>query len=219
MTRFFRSLLLSVAAFAATAYVPIASCVLAPQVFAQSFHELREISDQYRDATVAFERHVNRAKYFDNYDERLADRLECVAREFRSAAKNPKDIQRLLFQWQDLTATHFRAEETLVRAHAGCDPELLRCWQPVAETFACLADEMKCFAGHPHSHGGANTNPHPTSQLQPSFGSPNGFDGRGPATQRRPNAAIFPDTRGVQLDPRRDIGAAIAASILNRLLN
>ena len=228
MTRSIRSLLLSVAAFAATVSAPIASSIIAPQASAQSFHRLREISDEYRDATVAFERHVCRAKYFDNYDEQLADRLECVAREFHSAAKNPKDVQRLLFHWQDLTATHFRAEEMLVRAHASCDPELLRCWQPVSESFACLAEEMKCYSNHPNSHRGANT-PAMGGDDAADFGRFGEYGENDLRSQRLPNYAVpnsysaprgySGHTQGVQLDPRREIGAAIATSILNRLLN
>jgi len=259
MTRFIRSLVLS-AAFV----VPIASSLFALPATAQVPHDLCEISDEYRSAALAFERHAYRAKYFDSYDERLADRLENVAREFRSAARNPKDVQRLLYHWQDLAATHVRVEETLVRAHAGCDPELLRCWQPVAETFTCLAEEMKCFRapiGHVHGHaedsqpmfdpfgngtgyfqqpseysarppfpsretpnGYSNQNQINQGQFdarfrQTPFGIQPNFGNDRPVNQIRPNVPAYPRRPSVQVDPGRKIGAAIAATILNRLLN
>jgi len=260
MTRFIRSLLLS----AAACITPIASSLFALPAMAQTSHDLCQISDEYRNAALGFERHAYRAKYFDSYDERLADRLENVAREFRSAARNPKDVQRLLYHWQDLAATHFRVEEMLVRAHAGCDPKLLRCWQPVAETFTCLAEEMKYFTnpiGRVHDHAG-NSQPtfdpfgNGTGYRQqpseygarppfPSRETPNGyidqnqmnqnqFDARfrqtpfgiqpnfgsdRPVNQIRPSVPAYPSRQSVQVNPRREIGAAIAATILNRLFN
>jgi hypothetical protein len=271
MPRFIRSLVLFTTASAAI----VISSLLMTAASAQPSHALCEISDEYRNATVDFERHVYRAKYFDSYDERLADRLECAAREFRSAAKNPNDIRRLLYHWQDLTALHVRSQELLVNAHADCDPELLRCWQPVAETFACLVEEMRCLAagGHDRPYPGFSGAPgiygperlHGTERLygpdrpygpeplyvperlergsefgmrpegnlgyavprgsagplgtqaplrnQPSLG------GNRAAVQLRPQVFSDPSQRGVPVDPGRELGAAIAATILNRLLN
>lgn len=119
---------------------------------AQSSAELRHASDRYRDAAREFDRYVNRAGYFSRFDERLADRLEDMAREFRSAARNPRDVERLIYHWNDLTATHIRVEETLIRGCGRPDPTLFRLWREVTQSYAYVASEMQCFTGGHVSH-------------------------------------------------------------------
>jgi len=237
---------------------------------AQSPHSLRRASDEYRDAALAFERHVHRAGYFDHYDKRLADRLENVSSDFRGAARNPGDLSRLLYHWNDLTTTHARVAQSLVVGCGRPDPELIRCWQRVDDTLGCLAIEMQCFTHDHHlphvsnrpSHDGtfpANSPEYeslfdgrseslrgqnrrvyapqladPRFQNDPRFAAPGFQEDRflgarplvpsQPSVQIRPNFPPFDGSRfsgsqGSQVDSRREVGAVIAASILNRLLN
>jgi hypothetical protein len=209
-------------------FVPATNALVASPVHAQSTASLRAASDRYRDAVLDFERHVFRAGYFDRYEKQLADRLEDVSGDFRSATRDSRNIDRLLFHWNDLTTTHERVELTLVRGCSRPDPELLRCWVPVAETFVCLVEEMRCLTGG-HSH--VHRSNRPSVEPFPSFADPryrdprlvdprfNGFQVNPPAVQLRPSTPPFTGSRGAQVEPRREIGAIIAATLLNRLLN
>lgn len=267
MARSIRSLLV-VMSLALTA--PASLVLTATAVHAQSTHSLRRASEDYRDAAQAFERHVHRAGYFDHYDKRLADRLEDISADFRSAARNPGDLSRLLYHWNDLTTTHARVEQALVVGCGRPDPELIRCWQKVDDALGCLAIEMQCFTRNHHSPHVSNRPAHrvtfpagfpryesqfeghsegrhdqhrpvykpqladPRGWNDPRFSDPRFQDGgvhgarsapsRQPTVQIRPSASpvvgsSFFDNQGSQVDSRRDVGAAIAASILNRLLN
>ncbi len=229
----------------------LATTVFSPAAHAQSNRSLRSASDRYREAVLGFERHVYRAGYFDHYAKRLADRLEDISGEFRSAAHNPGDVPRLLYHWTDLTTTQARVDATLVRGCSRPDPELLRCWEPVLIAYNCLVEEMNGYTTghqHPHLSGRSPVTPYPVVPQYNGFPQggfpqggigyggqtgfdqnynflpqgfpPSGFDPNPPAVQFRPNTPPFTGSRGAQqVDPRREIGAAIAATLLNRLLN
>jgi hypothetical protein len=243
---------------------------------AQSYHALRAASEEYRDVVLNFESHINTGRQFDKYDRRVADRLEDASGEFRSAARNPRDVERLLHHWNDVSIAHQLAERMVL----GCghpDPALLECWRPVAETYLCLVAEMRCFAGHgghgghgghssyrvpvdsyadqwnrgglrqdpsrfdsgypgigfpgsvhPH-HGGVYAPSHNPRALpphvQPGYGRDFRSNGTVPPSDWRPDGrGGFQSNRQPAIeirpaDPRREVGAAIAATILNSLLN
>lgn len=218
--------LLLTAAFASA--IPVSSSLWATPAHAQSTPGLRAAADEYRDAARHFERHVESAGYFNHYDRRLADRLEDVAGDFRSAARDPHDTRRLLYHWSDLTSTHVRVETVLVHGCSHPDPHLLQCWQPVVDAYACLVAEMHCYTHGRHSHGYQRpyisgrppVDPYPAF---PSYGYPHalpyGSPSYGSASQYRPSTPPFQGSRGFQIESRRDVGAAVAATILNRLFN
>ena len=263
----------------AGAFVALAGLFSGTSAEAQSLHSLRAATEEYRDAARNFESHVRSDRRFSHYDRRVADRLEDASSDFRSAARNPRDVERLLHYWNEVSAAHFLAER-LVRGCGRPDPALLECWHPVAEAYQCLVAEMRCLSGHgghssyripvdpqpsPWHHGGVNHGgmhhgglnqggfpsqafpggeiPHDGGfrgvdeyrvprdpRLDPGWAEP-GFgrnlrtpspvpsrpwqnDGLGSVQgYRQPAVEVRP------VDPRREVGAAIAVSILNRLLS
>jgi len=237
-----RSLLLTVSI---ALVAPLLMTLQTSTAQAQSFHSLRRASDDYRAAVLGFERHVNRANYFDHYDRRLADRLEDVSSDFRSATRNASDVPRILYHWNNLNGTHALVEQTLVVGCGHPDPELVRCWQPVVAALNCLTAEMRCFTGgHRAPHvsnrpdydsyqrapvydesyrdGGFEYQIQPgfgVQPMDPRFGGVRAFPPSQPAVQVRPRTPPFLGSYGSQVDPRREMGAAITATILNRLLN
>lgn len=222
-----------------------ASLAVTAPANAQSSPELRRASDGYRDAAREFDRYVNRAGYFSRFDERLADRLEEMAREFRSAARNPRDVERLIYHWNDLTATHIRVEETLIRGCGRPDPTLLHLWGEVTRSYAYVASEMQCFTGgHVSNRFPSEWDRVPVQPLPaPSRFQHDDFyydaipyrhqddcqfrSGR-PDWHVSPGHANFPQQHGGnasfsghgrQVNPRAEVGAVIAATLLNRLLD
>ena len=130
--------------------IPIIFAVLFTTAHAESTHSLRAAADDYRQAALDFERYVQRAGYFNQYDKRLADRHADISSEFRSASRSPRDISRLLYHWGDLNAIHFRIEETVVRRCLAHDPDLGRVWHLVDDAYECLVYELRHVTDHHH---------------------------------------------------------------------
>ncbi len=165
---------------------------------------LREASDHFREVVLKFEAHVYRSRYIASRDKKLADDLEDASGAFRSAARNPRDLERLLYRWNELTAIQLRVEQVLIRSCERPDPELLRCWEPVVFEYLHLVEEMQCYTGgHGHS-------PQASRPYQPQYTVPQAGFGYGQYQSNRP---------ALDIDPRRDLGAAIATTLLNRLLS
>jgi hypothetical protein len=197
-----------------------ASLAATASASAQSSAELRHASDRYRDAAREFDRYVNRAGYFSRFDERLADRLEEMARDFRSAARNPRDVERLIYHWNDLTATHIRVEETLIRGCGRPDPTLLHLWREVTRSYAYVASEMQCFTGGHASHRFPSDWDRAPVHLRTAPGRFQHDDFHYdsiPYGHRGGNLNF--SSNGRQVTPRAEVGAVIAATLLNRLLN
>ncbi|MCO8122035.1 hypothetical protein NHH03_09825 [Stieleria sp. TO1_6] len=173
-------------------------------------------ADQYREAVRKFERLVLRTRYVERYDERLADDLEDSTSRLKTAARDPRRLDRLFERFAHTQILHCRVEEVFfLRTVYPPNPQWDACWQIVNLTYQNLVQEMRCLqsvrhAGHGHAIYQEPTeikiqvpavlprplyqNDYPYQyQSQPSL----------PAPVAPPRPAAF-DTRGEPLEVRLD---------------
>jgi hypothetical protein len=107
---------------------------------------LDEAASCYRDVVRRFEQHVQRVRYIEPCDERLVDDLEDASGDFRSAARHPEDLSRLLYTWETVSSLQARVELALFRrGNYPCHPLLEQCWQEVVVHYGRLAALMDGF--------------------------------------------------------------------------
>ena len=93
---------------------------------------LYRATDEYRDAVKDFERAVDRSRYMDRAQERIADDLEDASSRLRSAARRPERADRLLRAWNETQYLQRRAE-VVIFANPNCPSglELSASWNRV----------------------------------------------------------------------------------------
>ncbi len=144
--------------FFSTAFVFLTAFGVAPAVRADFDHPLYLAADHYRDTVREFERLSDRVRYLDSYTERAVDRLYGASNLLRVAARNPRDVDRLLDRYYDVVGLQDRIEATLF-ATGYADPRLAACWTDVRRAFAVVATHLEGGGGF----GGV------ASRLPPSF--------------------------------------------------
>ncbi|WP_146528842.1 hypothetical protein [Novipirellula artificiosorum] len=110
------------------------STTLFVAAFAKAGHEptLYRAADDYRDAVVHFERDVLRLRYVHRDDKRLVDRLEDATSRLRSESRHARDLNRLLYRWEEIQLLHQTVRSALFgRPCYPRNPELAVCWQEV----------------------------------------------------------------------------------------
>ena len=102
-------------------------------------------ADRYRDAVVEFERLIRKTHYVQSCDERLADDLEDSTSRLRSAARDPRRIDRLERYAAETDAYHQRVE--LVFFGIGkypANPRWEACWLIVSRAHQRLYHQLQC---------------------------------------------------------------------------
>ncbi|QDV61519.1 hypothetical protein [Crateriforma conspicua] len=127
---------------------------IAPATVALANHDtpLYRAADYYRDAVREFETHSDRARYLDSYTERAIDRLNSAANLLRTAARDPRNTDRLLDRYYDVVGLQDRIEATLFSS-GYADPRLSACWTDVRRAFTILSTHLELGG----AYGGAVT--------------------------------------------------------------
>jgi len=95
----------------------------------------------YRDIVRDFERLSDRVHCLDRYTETAIDRLYGASNSLRSAARNPRNFERILDRYYDVVGLHRRVEAGL--ASGPVDPRLAACWVDVQRAFVALTHEIE----------------------------------------------------------------------------
>ncbi len=126
---------------------------------------------QYRAAIVGFEDAVLRVRGIDRGDERLVDQLEDATAKMRLAARNPRHLNRLFHEWQDVKKLHAQVEMTIFGKYTP-HHELVQRWNAARYHYALFADEFFYQVENPR-HGNTVRKVQSSSARRASYlGSP-----------------------------------------------
>jgi hypothetical protein len=122
-------------------------------VQAEGSKSLYVLANQYRVATDAFEQTVESVRGINRGDERLVNRLDDASRKMRLAAKNPRHLNRLFHEWQDVQELHAEVERTIFGTYTP-NHDLVQAWNNVSYAYILFAEEYFYQIENP-GHDGA----------------------------------------------------------------
>jgi len=135
----------------AIAFLLIVSMSTSP-VEAKGSKSLYLLASQYRSAVSAFEETVLEVRGIDRADERLVDRLDDGSAKMRLAAKNPRHLNRLFHEWQDVQKLHFQVESRIFGKYTP-NYDLTQAWNLVTYNYILFAQEYFYQVENPNHDG------------------------------------------------------------------
>ena len=141
--------------FRLTILLAVATGILTEASVAQaaSKRPLYILACQYGAAVDQFERTVLSVRGIDRGDERLVDRLDDASGKMRLAARNPRHLNRLFHEWQDVQKLHAEVEAKVFGKYTP-NHDLVQAWNVVAYQFVLFAEEYFYQIENP-GHDGA----------------------------------------------------------------
>lgn len=114
---------------------------------------LYALACQYGAAIDQFEQAVLQVRGIDRGDERLIDRLDDASGRMRLAARNPRHLNRLFHEWQDVQKLHAEVEAKIFGKYTP-NHDLVQTWNLVAYQYVLFAEEYFYQIENP-GHDGA----------------------------------------------------------------
>lgn len=123
-----------------------------PFVQAKGSKSLYLLASQYQSAVTAFEKTVLEVRGIDRGDERLVDRLDDASVKMRLAAKNPRHLNRLFHEWQDVQKLHLQVESRIFGKYTP-NHDLTQTWNLVTYNYILFAEEYFYQIENPNHDG------------------------------------------------------------------
>ena len=112
---------------------------------------LFQLAGQYETAVENFERAVLSVRGIDRSDEKLVDRLDDATAKMRLAARNPRHLNRLVHEWQDVQKLEAQVEAKIFGKYTP-HHDLIQAWQTVIYYRSLFAEEFFYHVENPR-HG------------------------------------------------------------------
>ena len=137
------------------------ACIAAVLVFtisssnaeAEQNQPLFNLAARYEASVKLFEKMVLRTRGIDRADERLVDRLDDATKRLRLGARNPRHLNRVFHEWQDVQKLHAQVEAKIFGKYTP-NHELVRSWDEARYSYSLFAEE---FFYHIENPGHGNT--------------------------------------------------------------
>lgn len=126
-----------------TALFAIVSALLVHASPAHAEHRppLYNLALRYESAVENFEKTVLQVRGIDRADERLVDRLDDDAARFRLAARNPRHLNKLFNEWDQIQKLHAQVEARIFGKYTP-NHELIYGWDVVVYQYDLFAQEL-----------------------------------------------------------------------------
>lgn len=112
---------------------------------------LYELAAQYEASVESFERIVLKTRGIDRSDKRVVDRLDDASRKLRLGTRNPRHLNRVFHQWQNVQQLHAQVESLIFGKYTP-HHDLVRSWNTVRYYQALFAEEFFYHVENPR-HG------------------------------------------------------------------
>lgn len=112
---------------------------------------LYELATRYEATVKVFEQVVLKTRGIDRADERLVDRLDDATKKLRLGARNPRQLNRVFYEWRDVQKLHAQVEATIFGKYTP-HHDLVRSWDEVRYSYSLFAEEFFYHIENPR-HG------------------------------------------------------------------
>lgn len=102
---------------------------------------LYQLAARYEACVEAFERVVLKTRGIDRADRRLVDRLDDASRQLKLSGRNPRHLNRVFHEWQDVQKLHAQVEATIFGKYTP-NHDLRFTWEEVRFRYALFAEEF-----------------------------------------------------------------------------
>ena len=133
--------------------IALAFVTSASNAEAEQKQPLYNLATRYESSVKLFERMVLQTRGIDRADERLVDRLDDATKRLRLGARNPRHLNRVFHEWQNVQKLHAQVEATIFGKYTP-NHELVRSWDEARYSYALFAEE---FFYHVENPGHGNT--------------------------------------------------------------
>jgi hypothetical protein len=134
-------------------FATVSILIQASDTQAASKRPLYVLACQYGAAVDQFEQTILSVRGIDRGDERLVDRLDDASGRMRFAARNPRHLNRLFHEWQDVKKLHAEVEARIFGKYTP-NHDLVQAWNLVAYHYVLFAEEYFYQIENP-GHDGA----------------------------------------------------------------
>ncbi len=128
------------------------------EVQGKGSESLYRLANQYCAAVSNFEKTVLRVRGIDRGDERLVDRLDDASVKMRLAARNPRHLNRLFHEWQEVKKLHAQVERTIFGKYTP-NHDLIEGWNLVNYYYSAFAEEYFYQVENPNHDGSVRRTP------------------------------------------------------------
>jgi hypothetical protein len=137
-----------------TSFAVLISILAVPQpaVRGQDRTPLYQLACQYQTAVNEFAGIVRQVRGIDRVDEVWVDRLSERVARFRSAAANPRHLNRLFNEWREVQTLHTSVEQRIFGKYTP-NHELVLGWDTVTYAYSMFAEEFFYHVENPQHSG------------------------------------------------------------------